>query len=368
MKPKKTNRFRRYTLMVLFSCMTGLVEGFYFYHFSDQLPQSLIFPVMLLWFLCLFLSFFIHILLHEAGHLLFGLIGGYHFLSFRIGNCMWIRENRRIRFRRFSIPGTGGQCLMLPSESKSNIPRVLYNLGGVLINLITASAALSVAFCTPPLQAAALTAFGLAGAILGLSNGIPFFSDTVANDGANILIMHKKPQAQEAYRRELMVAAALSQGTRLRDMPDDWFTDLTPDDPLSASMALVTAQRLMDAGNLPAAEETLRHLLTGDHGLMDLHRNLASAELLYCELINRCRPEELKRLHTPELVKFMESVKTTLTVLHTRYAWAMIAEHNEGRAKTILIQFEKIARHHPYPCEVEGERELLSHVQNKIQA
>ena len=366
MKPEKSRKFRQHASTVLFACMIGLVEGLYFYHYSDQLPQNMIFGVMLLWFLVLLLSFFIHILLHEAGHIIFGLIGGYRFLSFRIINFMWIRENGKIHLRRFSIPGTGGQCMMLPPEDKGDFSRILYNAGGVLVNLITSVSALASAFFTTPLGALALTAFGLAGAILGLSNGIPFFSDTVANDGANILIMLKNPQAKAAYHRELMIAAALTQGTRLRDMPDEWFADVIPADPLSSSIHLITAQRLMDAGDLSAAEDKLRQLLTPGSFLLDLHRNLACAELLYCELVNRCRPEELERLHTPELVKFMESVKTTLTALHTRYAWEMIAEHNEDSAKNISLQFEKIAQQHPYPCEVEGERELLLHVQHKI--
>lgn len=365
MKHKKMHKFHQYASIVLFACMIGFVEGLYFYHYSDRLPQNMIFGVMLLWFFVLLLSFFIHILLHEAGHLIFGLIGGYRFLSFRIVNFMWIRENGKIRLRRFSIPGTGGQCMMLPPESRSDLSRVLYNAGGVLVNLITSIFALSTAFFTTPLWALALTAFGLAGSILGLSNGIPFFSETVANDGANILIMHKNPQAKEAYHRELMIAAALTQGTRLRDMPDEWFTDVPSSDPLSASISLITAQRLMDSGDLSAAEDKLRQLLVPESFLLDLHWNLACAELLYCELVNRCRPEELERLHTPELVKFMESVKTTLTALHTRYAWALLAEHDFAAAEGILVQFEKTAARHPYPCEIEGERELLARVKEK---
>ncbi len=62
----------------------------------------------------MYLAIFLQIILHEAGHLLFGLLTGYRFSSFRIGSFMWILQDGKIRFKRFSLAGTGGQCLLLP--------------------------------------------------------------------------------------------------------------------------------------------------------------------------------------------------------------------------------------------------------------
>lgn len=49
-----------------------------------------------------------HIAIHEAGHLIFGLLTGYGFSSYRLGSFMLLKENGKLRFRRLSIPGTGG--------------------------------------------------------------------------------------------------------------------------------------------------------------------------------------------------------------------------------------------------------------------
>ena len=55
------------------------------------------------------ISVLIQIVIHEAGHLIFGLLSGYQFCSFRILILMWIRSEGRIRLKRLSIAGTGGQ-------------------------------------------------------------------------------------------------------------------------------------------------------------------------------------------------------------------------------------------------------------------
>ena len=64
-----------------------------------------------------YIAILFHILVHESGHLLFGLLTGYRFLSFRIGSLMWMKEDRHLKMKRLSITGTGGQCLLVPPET-----------------------------------------------------------------------------------------------------------------------------------------------------------------------------------------------------------------------------------------------------------
>ena len=101
------------------------------------------FAVFLFVFLGFCVSFALQIILHETGHLIGGLLTGYKFCSFRIGNLQLQRENGALRFRRLKLAGTGGQCLMTPPEPVGGkIPVMLYNLAGPLMNLLTALLAL----------------------------------------------------------------------------------------------------------------------------------------------------------------------------------------------------------------------------------
>ena len=89
--------------------------------------------------LILFMSVLLQIILHEAGYCSFGWISGYRFLSFRIGSFMWLKKDGGIRFARLKIAGTGGQCLMGPPDlTEGKFPYILYNLGGSIINLLSA--------------------------------------------------------------------------------------------------------------------------------------------------------------------------------------------------------------------------------------
>ena len=83
---------------------------------------------------------YISIIVHEAGHLVFGLMSGYGFSSFRIGSMMWVKQDGKIRLRRFSLAGTGGQCLMVPKgEAESKAQLIMFNLGGVFANVVFAA-------------------------------------------------------------------------------------------------------------------------------------------------------------------------------------------------------------------------------------
>ena len=87
----------------------------------------------------IYIALFLQIIIHEAGHLIFGLMSGYRFCSFRVFSFIWMKENGKIKLKRLSLVGTAGQCLMAPPDLvNGKIPIVLYHLGGVTMNLISA--------------------------------------------------------------------------------------------------------------------------------------------------------------------------------------------------------------------------------------
>ena len=151
-------------------------------------------------------AFFIQLIIHEAGHLVFGLLTGYSFSSFRILSFMLKKEEGRIVLRKLNLSGTAGQCLMGPPEPvDGRVPYVLYNLGGVLMNLI--SAALSVFIClllgTGGRGWYFFAVLAVVGIYLALTNGIPSGMGAVTNDGYNVLeAAEDKPAAGRGHTPE----------------------------------------------------------------------------------------------------------------------------------------------------------------------
>ena len=118
----------------------------------------------------------LHMIIHEIGHLICGLISGYKFSSFRIMNFILIQKNGKLKIKRLTIAGTGGQCLMAPPDMKDEkIPILLYNLGGPIFNLIAGIIFLLIFFILMPypLVGASVFVFSLVGIIFAVLNGIP---------------------------------------------------------------------------------------------------------------------------------------------------------------------------------------------------
>jgi hypothetical protein len=58
-------------------------------------------------------------------------------------------------------------------------------------------------------------------------------------------------------------------------------------------------------------------------------------------------------------MKFMKQMRKFPSVIRTEYAYALLYEKDASKAERIEAQFAKCAKHHPYPSDIESERELL---------
>ena len=95
-------------------------------------------PNIILFLITGVIAFVLHIIVHEAGHLFFGLLSGYKFISFRVFDFKIMKdENGKFKIRYERLAGTGGQCLMrAPEYIEGKFKYKLYLLGGVMFNIV----------------------------------------------------------------------------------------------------------------------------------------------------------------------------------------------------------------------------------------
>lgn len=332
-------------------------------------PWSKLFWILGL-LVALYISTILQMIIHEAGHLLFGTLSGYKFSSFRIMSFMWVKDGQSLKFCRLSIAGTGGQCLMSPPDLvDGKIPVILYNLGGSIVNIVVSSVFLGLYFiCIPlPFLASVMLIFALVGFIFGVLNGVPMRLGTVDNDGYNAWSLSSSKEAMRAFWIQMKVNEQISHGQRLKDMPDEWF-QMPSDEELCNSMVSVigvfSCNRLMDQHHFAEADAKMAHLLQIESGMVGLHRCMMICDRIYLELLGNNRPEVLDSYLTPQQKKFMASMKNFPSILRTQYTYALLAEKNEDKAAQLLAHFEKAAASYPYPNEVAAERELIALAQN----
>ena len=369
-KEKKKQSAKSHLISICFFTVLGVILGLSMISFVEwQLPEGI--PssekairicVMLVF---LYLAFMIHIVLHEAGHLIFGLMSGYQFSSFRIGSHMLMKENGKLVHRKIKIAGTGGQCLMVPPEMvDGKFPVVLYNLGGSIVNLLVTALMIPVFVAIDKNSIFALFFFLLIaiGAITGLGNGIPMRTKTVDNDGYNAISLGKSKEAMRAFWIQMKTNEQLTKGIRTKDMPEEWFevpTDEAMRNPMVGTIGVYAASRLMDQHRFEEAGSLIDHLLEIETGMVALHRNLLICDQIYLELIGENRSDRVEMLYTKELKKFMKAMKTFPSVIRLEYAYNLIAAQDPKAAAKSMEAFERVAATYPYPNDINTERELI---------
>jgi hypothetical protein len=373
-KKKKKGQWQQWLFMGFF-VLIGAVCGVLMVHFAEQnvtegssLWEELL-PLVVL-FVGMFVGIYLQLIIHEAGHLVFGLLSGYRFSSFRIGSFMLLKENDKIVFKKLTLAGTGGQCLMVPPPMRDGrIPVILFNLGGSMMNLIVSAIFLIVYLLIPSgtIISFICLIMVLIGVAIALMNGIPLRLGTVDNDGYNALSLGKNPDAMRAFWLQLKVNEQIAKGVRLKDMPDEWFTvpaDEAMRNSMVAAQGVFATNRLMDQQRFEEADQLIAHLLQIDSGIIGLHRSLMICDRMYCEMISNNRKEILDEMLTKEQTNFMKAMKKFPSVIRTEYVYSLLALKDEAKAKEARALFEKIAKTYPYPSDIQSEGELIEIADN----
>jgi len=203
------------------------------------------------------------VLIHELGHLVFGLLTGYKFLSFRLYSMIWFKEGGRIRFK-LSKSFLLGQCLMEPVKDYKQSGFVLYNLGGVIGNLFLAGVMWVLIFIVNSLMAQFIIGGVLfLNFVFAITNAIPTTSAEAPTDGANIREGLKSKEALRAFHLQLAVNHEVAAGKRYRELDIDSIkpkegADLS--NYLIAYLVALEAEYWGDSGDPQKALETLGKL------------------------------------------------------------------------------------------------------------
>lgn len=373
---KKTPRMQYVALasMFLVGAALGLFTVLYVENSSTDEPayKTLLSYAVLLG--GIYVASLFHTIVHEAGHLVFGLLSGYRFVSFRVLSFTWVKENGKIKFRRLSIAGTAGQCLMSPPDMKDGkFPVALINLGGVIFNVIFSTLFLIAYFLFSSysyLNTLLLT-FAILGFIFALFNGVPLRMGGVDNDGYNAISLSKNEKALEAFWLQMKMVELQSMGLRIKDMPAEWFSVPADEDMknnMVAARGVFACNRLMDEERFEEADALMAHILDIDSGMVGIYRNILICDRIFVELISENRRDVIEDMLSKEFKNFMKAMKNYPSILRTEYSLALLFENDAKKADKIKAQFDKASRKYPYQQEIQPEKAMMDLAQEKYQA
>ena len=322
-----------------------------------------------LYILLTIVAIIIQLIIHELGHLVFGLLSGYSFSSFRIFSINISKKDGKIVIGNKKVAGTGGQCLMVPPEyNNGDFPYILYNLGGVFMNLIASVifALLYIPARNVPVLNTLLLETAVVGVFYAFLNGIPMQTKDVPNDGYNALHTGDTEASRKSFWTQLKISERSFNGERVRDMPDELFFLPEPEESVNAlvnSASVFYEYRLMDQERYEEANELCHRLLEGEYEMPGIHRNLLTCDRISTDLIlqnGRCTKEEMEG---PKMTEFLKKMTVSPEVLRTRYVVSLLLDNNEAEAEKWLGEFDKIAANYPNEGDIETGRQLISKAQ-----
>lgn len=304
------------------------------------------------------LFMYLHIIIHEGGHLICGLISGWKYSSFRVGNLVLVKQDGKMKWKKTTVAGTGGQCLMIPPEVEyEKCPFFLYLLGGGLANIVTGGIAFLIGMLTGNTAQVILNIFAIMGFGLGLSNLFPAKMGGTMNDGYQIFIEFPGNPSTKKYMSCLLTAnAVLTEAESTRELPEkirDAILNSDYSDLGNTSIANLYCYKaaiLQDEGSYDECREIYQRI--ADSGeVLQIFKNEAKCELIYYEIMNDCNAEKIEQLADKNQLEYIKATSLYPSRRRLMYAYYLIYKNDKAKADEEYQALLKAAKTHPVKAE-----------------
>lgn len=277
------------------------------------------------------LPFILQTIIHELGHLIFGLITGYKPWFFRIFNMALIKGKGKYRLKICIKDGGLGQCLMLPqvakietsNKDKAYYPYALYNLGGIILNLITGILGLCLFVYLKEVSVYIRLFLGLNifyGIGFVLINGLPSIEH---NDGYNYLLLKKDKEVLRSYYHQLYIFYNLAMGKTYGEIPYEYFKagdrcDLS--NPFIGWQKIMECYYYMDLNMWDRAKACIDEFKPVLNKLRERDRLIIHLEELYLSIATKEPLDKISRLYWLNN-KYMDKNKKDINIIRINLAY-----------------------------------------------
>lgn len=344
------NKTKQTLLSLVQGGLVGIVLGIAIISFELKELQFRSYHILLILFFVV-VGLILTVIIHEAGHLVMGLLTGYEFLSFRIFSWHFQKNgDGKIRVYNHNVPGTLGQCLLSPPKTEP-APIFWYNFGGVLFNFITFLISITLALFTKNASIyVSLVSIAIVNLFFAVTNWM--VAPGISNDGYNYKMMKNNEKTRAVFQKILEINARVSQGETLNNINLDAFNNLDYSDAIqvNAGMYLMSLasfnydfetyeriyQELIDKirGN-----QVIEPLIETDYYFMKLVQNDPDAKRYKTKQVDKI----LKLMKTKEsmmIIQLLESYRETGTYSEALYSEFVQACQNSiqpGMSQALLV-------------------------------
>jgi hypothetical protein len=322
-------------------------------------------------FLWLIFVLVFQVFLHEAGHCIFGLLAGFHILSFRLLSITIIKNKNNYRISKYRIPGSLGQCLLLPPQKPIyKLSLAFFILGGSIADLVISISTLLLMLSPriisfPNRMKFFLMALYTFGSIV--LNAIPGKENRINNDGTNLYYLLKDSQAVKCCLAQMSVLEKMQKGLSYKELYDDIFitsedADLT--NIFIAQHKILECYYYMDLRQWTAAFNCLYELETAAEKQEKLvndknkkyccnskhHQvieNIIGTEKLFLSIQMKKNSSEIEELFRKNS-KLLYSRSSDFNLLKVRMAYDLFKDNSSENKDRIRRRIKKRIQNYPY--------------------
>jgi hypothetical protein len=371
MKKVSVTDILSYSLLVF-----ALVGGWFGYSYINQVSTQAgsgfwwILGIILVTIAAAIIGFVLNLILHEVGHLVLGLLTGYDFVSYGVFNLTIVKENGKLVRKKYRAMGTGGGCALSPPDMKNGTyPFKLFISGGILVGFLVSAICFGLFYHFAPnadFLARAFLVIGIAGAFLAFANLIPFF-DIIPSDGYFLFNLGKEKNAimRRGFWACSRMQALVGAGTRPRDIPKELFdwVDLGNNNNIFAlTTALYQHAYLLDRKEFSEARACIQVIYDNSGNAAGVYRMAFQCVLLFHELINECRQEEIGRLYDESVQKYTKTALSDVDAQQFMYAYARLVLKDTDKAKEHLDLLHKACEAPFQSGFAPGAQEMVAYI------
>lgn len=316
-------------------------------------------------FLVFILSFPLHIMLHELGHVAAGMLSGYSFVMFRLFSTVWIQTAAGISKRKQYVPGILGQALMRPPENLDKPPFLLYHSGGLIVNFMTA---ISLIWFGRAMTSQAISICFFAAAAMAIVLFVMNIVPVKGTDGYNILMHFKEPDTLREYTNLLNLYSGLVQGESFTSLKR--FIDIDSldgiDNPNTVTFYTSLASAYYEAFDWAKARDIYALLWNNRAQLIAPHKPEVYYNYLFTLYLTDPNHPDIEKVKNTQAYKASEN-HNVADGLKVRAAEAIYRESNFTKAKRLLDKGEPEIASAPTITEEKLEYQMYGYLRKEME-
>lgn len=344
----------------------------YIFTYSDSNISFLSHSVLIMCISILIYYLTFKIIVHEVGHLIFGLLAGNRFKTLRIGCIMLIKVNGHYRLTWHKSYGSDGQCILIPPDNYRDrytdnyIDKrtfALYMLGGIILDVVLSTIYLFLglfpSFLSNPVRIVLLS-LALTDFLSAITNGAVIKGSTINNDGTITYYLLTDKYAARSFYSNCKVFEQLLNGKSYKDISMEYY--MTPDgadlkNTLIASQKINCSYYYMDTGQWDKALECLTEIENagGKHS-SDIYYQILWEKLFLYIKTNRCT-SEIEALYN-HVKLALQKYKSDINCIRVRLSYELYQDTSYNNKKRIMNEIKTKAKKYPY----EGEANFCIHL------